>query len=350
MTSKPFKVLVVDDSPLIQQLLSNMIDSDDELTVVGVAGDAYEARDKIKQLQPDVITLDVEMPKMNGVTFLRNLMRLHPMPVLMVSTLTARGADVTLEALELGAFDFVTKPSVDVAVRLEKYTRLINGKLKAAVMANLGAIDRQSRAISTITPNSASIAVGRKFQLIAMGASTGGTEAIQEVLSRVPVNLPPIVVTQHIPEVFSSRYAQRLNRNLALNVCEAQHHQPLENGCAYIAPGDDHLTVIQQGGRLVCHLEKSEPVNRHRPSVDKLFDSVLQLKNINSIGVLLTGMGKDGAQGLLQLKNAGHATIAQDEATSVVWGMPGAAYEIGAVQHLLPLQKIADKVAKLSEQ
>jgi two-component system, chemotaxis family, protein-glutamate methylesterase/glutaminase len=329
------KVLIIDDSALVRSLLSEILSEDPELEVVGSASDPLIAREKIKTTQPDVLTLDVEMPRMDGLTFLENLMRLHPLPVLMVSSLTESGADVTLQALELGAVDFITKPKLGVAEGLRAYSDELREKVKACARARVRGqtaprpVARSQRSFRTTD------------HLIAIGASTGGTEAIKDVLAQMPADAPGIVITQHIPAAFSAPFAERMNRCSAMLVCEAQDGQQVRPGHAYIAPGGRHLHVVSDGARWVCRLSDEAPVNRHRPSVDVLFRSVARHAGKNAVAALLTGMGDDGARGLLELRQAGARTLIQDEASSVVWGMPGAAFKLGAAEQVLPLDQIA---------
>ncbi|HEY9547794.1 MAG TPA: chemotaxis response regulator protein-glutamate methylesterase [Solimonas sp.] len=329
------KVLIVDDSALIRQLMTEILSADPELEVVGSASDPLIARDKIKQLKPDVLTLDVEMPRMDGLTFLENLMRLHPLPVLMVSSLTEAGADVTLQALELGAVDFVTKPKIDVSAGLNAYAERLREKVRA-----LGRV--RPRSATQTTPQRL---VRRPYrttdQIIAIGASTGGTEAIRAVLEQMPADAPAIVITQHIPAAFSAPFAARLDRSSAMSVCEASDGQQILPGHAYVAPGDRHLLVERSGARYVCRLSDGPPQNRHRPSVEAMFDSLATHAGRNVVATILTGMGEDGARGLLSLREAGARTFAQDEASSVVWGMPGAAFKLGACERVLPLDAMA---------
>ena len=337
------KVLVVDDSKFIRALLSEMIAQAEDLCVVGEAADPYEARDKIKALEPDVITLDIEMPRMNGIAFLRNLMRLHPLPVVMVSTLTAKGAPITLAALDLGAVDYLEKPKTKVSEALPHYTETLQEKIRIAAGANVQG--KQRNVISNSNRQSLVDASWRALQfnserLVAIGASTGGTEAIKEVIVNLPPHFPPIVVTQHIPPVFSTSYAQRLDKLANMRVVEAQHKQAIMPGHVYIAPGDHHLLVKRQGKQRICWLTQSEPVNRHRPSVDVMFDSIDKAEAKVCTALILTGMGVDGAQGLLGLRQKGAYTLAQDEATSVIYGMPKAAAELQAVEKQLALQDI----------
>jgi two-component system chemotaxis response regulator CheB len=344
------RVLVVDDSALVRKLLSEILGGDPGIEVVGTAADAYIAREKIKQLNPDVVTLDVEMPKMDGIQFLRNLMRLRPMPVVMCSTLTERGADVTLEALALGAIDFVTKPKVDLQHRIEEYAEELIAKVKTASQARVRALadDPGTRAAGAAPVAKLSRLIRTTDQVIAIGASTGGTEAIREVLVRLPPDAPGIVITQHIPKAFSGPFAERLNQCTQLNVCEAQDGQQILAGHAYVAPGDRHLLVIRDGAKYVCRLDDGAPVNRHKPSVDVMFRSVAENVGRNAIGVMLTGMGKDGAVSMKLMRDAGAACIAQDERSSVVWGMPGAAFEAGGVEALYSLEAIGPRLVELA--
>jgi two-component system, chemotaxis family, protein-glutamate methylesterase/glutaminase len=356
--SSRIRVLIVDDSALVRQILTEILSADRQIEVVGVASDAHVAREKIKSLNPDVITLDVEMPKMDGVTFLRNLMRLRPMPVVMVSSLTEHGADVTLDALAMGAVDYLPKPKIDLAATLKDYGEQLTEKVKAAARARVRALDPQ-RPMPQPRPNHSADAVipagapARHLRttdrIIAIGASTGGTEAIKEVLMGFPPDTPGVVVTQHIPKAFSGPFAKRMDQCCQMTVYEAQDGQQILPGHVYVAPGDRHLLVIRDGARYVCRLDDGTPVNRHKPSVDVLFRSVAQNVGRNAIGLLLTGMGKDGARGLKEMREAGSPTIAQDEATSVVWGMPGEAVSIGAAEKVLPLSDIAAATMRLSE-
>ena len=337
------KVLVIDDSAFMRQLLTHMLDADDNIIVVGEAEDPYEARELIKQLSPDVLTLDVEMPKMDGLAFLRNLMRLRPMPVVMVSSLTQKGADVTLEALSLGAIDYVAKPKNNHQNSLALFQNNLIYKVLAAGQITF---DAPPPVRHNLQPNSD---VSHKFKnrLIAIGASTGGIEAIQTLLTPLPANLPPVVITQHIPPVFSTSFAVRLNKNCNLNVIEAKGGEKLTPGYVYIAPGDKHLVIIRDGAHFKTKLLNSDPVNRHKPSVDVLFNSVAEHAAKTSIGIILTGMGNDGSQGLLNMRQKGAYTIAQDQASSVVWGMPGSAVEINAANEVLPLTDISSKLLTL---
>jgi two-component system chemotaxis response regulator CheB len=345
------RVLVVDDSALVRRVLSELLDAHPLIEVVGTAADPFIARDRIKELRPDVLTLDVEMPRMDGLTFLSNLMRLRPMPVVMISSLTEQGADVTLRALELGAIDFVSKPKVDVAHGLEEYGQLIAEKVltaaKARVSVRSGAIREPGPKLDA-SAILTSVGPGHHYRttdrIVAIGASTGGTEAIREVLCRLPADAPGTVITQHIPAEFSGPFARRMNAASAMTVMEAEDGMQILPGHAYIAPGGRHLLIDRSGARYRCRLNDGEPVNRHRPSVDVLFRSVANHAGPNAVGVILTGMGDDGAKGLLEMKSAGAATLAQDEQTSVVWGMPGAAVRVGAVQRQVEIERVAEEI------
>jgi len=352
---KKIRVLIVDDSALIRSMLTEILQSDPQVEVVGAAHDPYDAREKIKKLNPDVLTLDVEMPKMDGVTFLRNLMRLRPMPVIMISSLTDKGADVTLQALEAGAIDFVSKPKIDVAHTFENYSEEILEKVKTAAGAKVQATGKKKAsagkekysADKIIQKSSPPTHFKTTDKLIAIGASTGGTEALRDVISEMPASSPGIVITQHIPVAFSAPFAERLNKNSQMTVCQATDGQQILPGHAYVAPGDRHLLVERSGARFVCHLVDGEPVNRHIPAVDVMFRSVAQNVGANAIAVLLTGMGADGAVGMKEMQVAGSPTIAQDERSSVVWGMPGEAVKLGAADDVLALSKIAERLQTL---
>jgi len=355
--NKKIRVLVVDDSAVMRQLLTEILNSDPDIEVVGTAPDPFVAREKIKLLNPDVLTLDVEMPRMDGLAFLRNLMRLRPMPVVMCSSLTQKGAAVALDALSLGAIDFVAKPAVDVIHGIKEAAQEIVSKVKMASRAQVrplverapaARVEERRDAGAVLPKRSAPTHFATTDRIIAIGASTGGTEAIKQVLSRLPADIPGIVIVQHIPKAFSGPFAIRMNASSVLNVCEASDRQPILAGHAYIAPGDRHLLVVRDGARYQCRLSDGDLVNRHRPSVDVLFRSVAQSAGRNSIGVMLTGMGRDGAEGMKEMRDAGASTIAQDENSSVVWGMPGAARQIGAVQSLHPLQEIAERIVELA--
>jgi two-component system chemotaxis response regulator CheB len=342
---KKIRVLVVDDSAVMRKLLSEILDSDPQIEVVGTATDPYIARDKIKALNPDVLTLDVEMPRMDGLAFLRNLMRLRPMPVVMCSSLTQQGAGVALDALALGAIDYVAKPKVDVVRGITDAAQEIIAKVKVAAKARVRPLAENADAVRPRRNTPGHFATTDR--IVAIGASTGGTEAIKEVLMALSPDTPGVVIAQHIPKAFSGQFALRMNANSDLVVCEARDGQPILAGHAYIAPGDQHLVVVRDGAHYQCRLSDAALVNRHRPSVDVLFRSVAQSAGSNAVGVILTGMGRDGAEGLKEMREAGAPTMAQDENTSVVWGMPGAAWEIGAAQSLHPLPEIAGRIAEL---
>ncbi|WP_448214260.1 protein-glutamate methylesterase/protein-glutamine glutaminase [Colwellia sp. MEBiC06753] len=348
------KVLIVDDSSVIRSIIKEIVSSDPKFEVVGEAQDPFVAREKIKELNPDVLTLDVEMPKMDGITFLRNLMRLRPMPVVMLSTLTSKGADITLEALEIGAVDFIAKPSFEelLADRMA-FKDLLIEKLNSAVD-----VDHKSFQVSAAvdkpsdTRTLAFTGCKRSNHLVAIGASTGGTEALKKVVQVLPSNCPPVVITLHIPPKFSERFAMRLDACSAASVHEAKHGQKIKAGNVYIAPGDKHLKVVPKGGSLFCNLDDSAPVNRHKPAVDVLFNSLESMAD-NVQAVLLTGMGQDGAQGMLTLKNNGARTLIQDKKSSLIWGMPGSAFAINAHTKAVSLLEVASEVlafAKLSRQ
>ena len=355
------RVLIVDDSALVRRILSEVLGADPGIEVVGTASDAYVAREKIKQLNPDVLTLDVEMPKMDGVTFLRNLMRLRPMPVVMVSSLTEHGAEVTLDALAVGAVDYLPKPKIDVAATLTDYAEELRAKIRSAAAARVrpytgavtpgggGGVAPRLGVDAVLAKAPARRQLRTTDRIIAIGASTGGTEAIKEVLVQLPADTPGIVITQHIPKAFSTPFARRMDSCCQMTVYEAQNGQLILPGHVYIAPGDQHLLIERDGARYVCRLDDGQPVNRHKPSVDVLFRSVAQQVGRNAIGVILTGMGKDGAVALKEMREAGSPTIAQDEATSVVWGMPGEAVALGAAAEVLPLGKVAARLCALAE-
>ncbi|MDX9993795.1 MAG: chemotaxis response regulator protein-glutamate methylesterase [Rhodocyclaceae bacterium] len=336
------KVLIVDDSALMRALLAEIINAAPDLEVVGTAPDPIAAREMIKALNPDVLTLDVEMPRMDGLEFLRRLMSLRPMPVVMISTLTERGSEVTLRALELGAVDFVPKPRAENASLLQGYAEEIRDKLRTAHGAHLR---RKPAAAPRVAPPLAGApdrALGGK--LIAIGASTGGTEAIKEVLTRLPAAMPGIVMVQHMPETFTASFAKRLDSLSELQVVEAQGGERILPGHAYLAPGHSHLRVKRSGSGWVTELSQAEPVNRHRPAADVLFDSVAQAVGKDAIGVILTGMGKDGAQGMLAMHGTGAWNIGQDEASCVVYGMPREAARVGALNEVAALADIPSRI------
>jgi two-component system chemotaxis response regulator CheB len=338
------KVLIVDDSVLIQKVLTQIFSREPSIQVVGVADDPFDAREKIKQLQPDVLTLDIEMPKMDGITFLKNIMRLRPMPVVMISTLTQKGAPSTLEALELGAVEYVGKPSADNPELLADYAVEIIRKVKTASVANLSRLESQANRVPLAVVRQDKMGALNKNALIVIGASTGGTEAIRELLLTMPADCPPILITQHIPPVFSTSFAKRLDGLLPHDVHEAADGDKVMAGHIYVAPGDRQMELHIRGGNYYCKVYDGERVNLHKPSVEVLFNSITAQCAKRTIGIMLTGMGADGAQAMLRMRQAGSYNIIQDEASSVVWGMPGAAAELGAGDKILSLDQIAAHV------
>ncbi|MDO9338291.1 MAG: chemotaxis response regulator protein-glutamate methylesterase [Caulobacter sp.] len=335
----PIRVVVVDDSATMRGLITASLRQDPAIHVVGSAGDPLEARQIIKDLNPDVITLDIEMPNMNGLEFLEKIMRLRPMPVVMVSTLTQSGASATLRALELGAVDCVAKPTSLVGAK-EGLSDLA-AKVKAAAAARV-------RPRAEIKPPTVSADFTPSGDLVAIGSSTGGVEALLTVLAHYPANCPPTVITQHMPATFTTSFAARLDRATPAHVQEAYDNAPLEIGKIYLAPGGEaHLEVARAGG-LRCRLRRGEPVNGHRPSVDTLFHSIAGVCGSSAVGVILTGMGRDGAQGLAAMRAAGARTLGQDEASSVVYGMPKTAFEAGAVERQVPLDAVGPAILKLA--
>ena len=346
--SKKIRVVVVDDSALVRSLLSEIINRQRDMECVGTANDPLIAREMIRELNPDVITLDVEMPRMDGIDFLGRLMRLRPMPVLMISTLTEKGAEVTLRALELGAIDFVAKPRVGLANGINELANQIVDKIRVAAVAHV----RRAQAVATEaahaagTPAAARPAptlIGRLSteKLICIGASTGGTEAIKEILTRMPADSPGIVITQHMPPGFTTSFAARLNGLCQITVKEASHGERILPGHAYIAPGGKQFSVARSGANYVAVVDDGEPVNRHKPSVEVLFKSAAAVVGRNAYGVMLTGMGNDGAKAMREMKDAGSYNYVQDEASCIVFGMPREAIAHGAADEVLPLDKIA---------
>jgi two-component system chemotaxis response regulator CheB len=335
------KVLVIDDSALIRSLLTEIINSQRDMVVVGAAPDPLIARDMIKQLNPDVLTLDVEMPKMDGLDFLEKLMRLRPMPVVMVSTLTERGSEITMRALELGAIDFVTKPKMSISDGMREYTDIIADKIRAAAQARIVTLPRQSAAKSgSEAPVPLRNPLISSEKLLIIGASTGGTEAIKSFLLQMPSDCPGILITQHMPAGFTKSFANRLDSLCQISVKEAEGGERILPGHAYIAPGDKHLLLARSGANYVTQLSDEPPVNRHKPSVDVLFDSAAAFAGKNVIGVILTGMGKDGAAGMARMKNAGAYNFAQNEESCVVYGMPKEAVAHGGVDEIAHLNDL----------
>ena len=344
------RVLTVDDSALMRQVLAMLLAKDSEIEVIGSAPDPYIAREKIKALNPDVLTLDVEMPKMDGLTFLEKLMRGHPMPVVMVSSLTEAGCQTTLRALELGAVDFITKPKIDLREGMEEVAQDLIAKVKAAAHARIvpSSVKRDvSQAINAsreASSHASSAMIKTTDTIIAIGSSTGGTEAVKDVLLSFPPNTPPILITQHMPERFTKTWADRMNSLCRISVKEAENGDSVLPGHALVAPGGYHMALVRSGARYTVQINQDPPVNRHRPSVDVLFASVARYAGANAVGVILTGMGNDGAKEMLAMKQAGAFTIAQDEASCVVFGMPKEAIKAGAVDKVLPLDDIAGAV------
>jgi len=343
MPPKKINVLIIDDSALIRAILTEIINSCPDMYAVGAASNPLQAREMIKTLNPDVLTLDVEMPQMDGLTFLDKLMRLRPMPVLMISSLTERGSEAALRALELGAVDFLPKPKMGISDGMREYADTIAEKIRVAYQA------RGKFHISTSTASRASLpALGTRMgsteKIIAVGASTGGTEAIKEFLIRLPADTPGIVIAQHMPEAFTKSFAARLDSLCKITVKEAEGNERILPGHAYIAPGHSHLLLKRSGANYMTELSQQPPVNHHRPSVEVLFRSVAQNAGKNVIGVMLTGMGKDGAVAMLEMRQAGAYNFAQDEASCVVFGMPREAIAVGAIDEVVSIQDMAQKV------
>lgn len=338
------RVLIVDDSALVREILTRGLSMDPEIEVVGAASNPYRARDLILKLHPDVLTLDVEMPRMDGLEFLRKLMPQYPLPVLMVSALTDRGSRITLEALEAGAVDFVTKPSVDVARGIREMMTELRAKVKMAAGVDVRHQNRSRRNARPVAALSSEALLKTTDKIIAIGASTGGTNAIRQVVSAFPPNMPGVVIVQHMPAGFTRMFAERLDSLSRMQVKEARTGDRVMTGQVLIAPGDFHLRVVRSGGiyRVVC--DQGKPVNGHRPSVEVLFHSVAQHAGKNAVGIMLTGMGADGADAMLEMRRAGARTVAQDEATSVVFGMPREAFKRGGAEQLAPLTKIPEIV------
>jgi two-component system, chemotaxis family, protein-glutamate methylesterase/glutaminase len=334
----PIKVLVVDDSALIRSLLSEIVKQEKDFVLVGAAPDAYVARELVNRFSPDVITLDVEMPKVDGLTFLDKLMKARPTPVLMISTLTEQGAEATIRALELGAIDYIAKPKLGVAEGIREFQNVIVEKIRIAASANVKRIRTK-----TLTDRVFQPILGTE-KIIAIGASTGGTEAIKEVLIDLPANCPAVVITQHMPPGFTRSFAKRLDTLCKMRVKEAEDGERILPGCAYIAPGDFHMKIIRSGADYRVKLDDSARVTGHKPSVNVMFESLVMCAGKNIVAVLLTGMGKDGASGLLKIKEAGGYTLVQSEASCVVFGMPREAIALGAEYEVLPLGYIGNGI------
>ena len=333
------RVLIVDDSAVMRNLLCQILADDPEIDVVGVAADAMVAREMIKALHPDVLTLDIDMPQMDGLAFLDRIMQLRPMPVVMISAMTMHGADVTLQALEMGAVDFVAKPQLDMRQAWPALRDEVVSKIKAAARTSVQIAQRPKK-VAPKRPE-APVRTRSTSKIVTIGASTGGVSALLEILNGLPENIPPILVAQHMPASFTRQFAKRLNDCSAMIVAEATDNARALPGHVYIAPGDRHLVLVRSGLHYYCRLDEGERVNNHIPCVDILFSSVATAAGSDGIGILLTGMGKDGAKGLAQMRNAGAATACQDEATSAIYGMPKAAMAIGAAEVELPLHRIA---------
>ncbi|MDP1614880.1 MAG: chemotaxis response regulator protein-glutamate methylesterase [Methylococcales bacterium] len=354
---KKISVLVVDDSALIRKLLSEIINSQPDMEVVGAAADPLAAREMIRSMNPDVLTLDVEMPKMDGIDFLEKLMRLRPMPVVMVSTLTEKGSDVTFRALELGAVDFVSKPKMDIVSGLKEYGNEIADKIRIAKSArprrHIPLPITKSVNADVVLPTVSNRILSTE-KLIIVGASTGGTEAIKEFLIRMPPDSPGILIAQHMPEGFTRSFANRMNSLCKISVVEAQGGERVLPGHAFIAPGHSHLLLKRSGANYLTELNHGDPVSRHRPSVDVLFRSAANCAGKNAIGVILTGMGKDGAVGMLEMHRAGAYNFAQDEGSCVVFGMPKEAIAAGGVNEVISLKDMArcvlSKVSSMGSQ
>lgn len=346
--AQEIRVLVVDDSALVRQILSNGLSMDPNITVVGTAADPYMARDQIIKLQPDVLTLDVEMPRMDGVAFLRKLMPQFPIPIVMVSSLTQRGKQITMDALEAGAVDFVTKPTTNMAQGLNAMLGELRAKVKIAARANVSHWkNKRIEARPTSTTMSSKALAESTDKVIAIGASTGGTEAIKKVVTQFPANAPGVVIVQHMPPGFTKMFAERLNQLCAMEVKEAESGDRIRQGRILVAPGALQLEVERSGGIYQVKCYAGEKVSGHCPSVDVMMSSVAKHVGRNAVGVMLTGMGSDGANGMLAMKQAGARNIAQDEATSVVFGMPKVAFEKGGAEQLVPVENIASKVISL---
>ncbi len=335
------RVLIVDDSALVRQMLGQLLASDPAITVVGAAPDPIVARDMIKSLNPDVLTLDIEMPRMDGLAFLEKIMSLRPMPVVMISSLTQKGADTALRALELGAVDYVAKPMIGLTQGFMALRDEIILKVKAAARARVRALPGDQGTVARVT---APTGYSSSEKIIAVGASTGGVEALHTLLTAFPANAPAILVTQHMPPMFTMGFASRLDQRCAVSVTQAVDGERVLPGHVYIAPGAHHLELARSGANYICRLHDEPSVSGHRPSVDVLFRSVARAAGANAVGVILTGMGKDGAAGLLEMRRAGASTFGQDEASCVIYGMPKAAHDCGATEMELPIGKIPEQV------
>lgn len=340
------KVLIVDDSAFMRNLLEKILSADPDIIIVGKAKDAYDARDLIKKVNPDVLTLDVMMPGMDGITFLKNLMRLRPLPVVMISSLTEQNSAIALDALALGAIDCILKPTADELSNIETYTKKIIERVKNAAKAQVS-VRNYSENSKLKTENAVYQSEFLKQHIVAMGSSTGGVEALESILTQLPKTFPGIVLTQHIRQDFVKPFTNRMNKLCNLKVVEAKPGDGITPGFVYVAPGDHHLIIKRHNNYFYCELDNTEPVNGHRPSVDVLFHSVAESAGQKGIGVLLTGMGVDGANGAKAIHDAGGVMIAQDEATSVIWGMPGAAVALQATDYVTPLPDIPQQLFQI---
>lgn len=352
---RKIRVLIVDDSAFVRQTLKDILESDPEIEVMAVASDPYIAVERIRHETPDVITLDIEMPRMDGLTFLDKLMSQHPLPVVICSTLTELGSDVALAALQKGAVDIITKPRLGTKEFFEESKIKICDVVKSAAHARVK--NRQPHTAPLVEPKLTADAILPKpssqamiettEKVVVVGASTGGTEALSEFLQALPFDAPGILVVQHMPEVFTARFAQRLDSLCRITVKEAAGQESVLRGQALIAPGNRHLLLKRSGARYLVELRDGPLVSRHRPSVDVLFRSAARYAGSNAVGVIMTGMGDDGAKGMLEMRNAGAYNIAQDEASCVVYGMPAEAVKLSAVNRIMPLNKIASEVVRL---
>jgi len=341
---RKIRVLIVDDSPVVRQLLKLTLEQSTELEVVGTAGDPYLAVQKIKELNPDVLTLDVEMPRMNGLEFLKRLMIAHPLPVVMVSTLTLSGSKVTLKALELGAVDFVAKPNLGNKIEKREFQREIISKVEIAAKVDMRKLKPHN---SHIAENSVQLKTNKDNRIIAIGASTGGVTAIRSILPHFPKSSPGIVIIQHMPKGFTKTFADNLDKISSVKVKEAEDGDRVLSGQALVVPGSYHLKISKQGSGYYSQLVTGPKVNYQRPAVDVTFASLAQIAGSETIGILLTGMGKDGAKGLKMIKDNGGYTLVQNEESSTIFGMPKQAIELGAATEVLPLNKIPSKVIDL---
>ena len=343
--SRKIKVLVVDDSAVIRNMLSFLLASDPEIEVIGVAIDPFQAREKIVELNPDVITLDIEMPRMDGITFLEKLMKHRPLPTIIISSLSQAGSEMALQALQAGAVEVLAKPTVNVKEGLEQIKVPIVNAVKAAAVARLRTPSELAAQSFPVREKKTSISQ-TTHQILAMGSSTGGTEALKVVLSKMPADIPGTLIVQHIPPIFSKAFAEALNKICPFEVKEAEDGDRVIPGRVLVAPGNFHMELTRSGAYYYAHLHQQSPIHGVRPAVDFLFNSVASVAGRNALGVILTGMGKDGAKGMLAMKQAGAFTVAQDEKTCVVYGMPREAVDLGAVDKICPLDDIAQTIVE----